>query len=186
MTQASDLPTLSSKRITLRAPVQSDGDQRFGLGNTIEIHRMFGGDPDNFKPITRDQAASWIENQMAEDYSWVIEHNARMIGSVRLHSLNLVDQRASLAIGILDLSLLGKGLGSEAMNLLVSHAFSAMKLHRLTLRVLSFNERAIAAYKKIGFVHEGLERQSARIGDNWHDDVIMGLLAPEYSGVGVA
>ena len=55
-----------------------------------------------------------------------------------------------------------------------------MNLHRISLRVLHFNARAITAYQKLGFVIEGRERHSARIGMEWHDDMIMGLLKPEF------
>ena len=48
------------------------------------------------------------------------------------------------------------------------------------MRVLDFNSRAIAAYEKVGFVIEGRERQAARVGDDWHDDIIMGLIAEDF------
>ena len=42
--------------------------------------------------------------------------------------------------------------------------------------MLEFNDRAICAYEKGGFVVEGREREAALIGADWHDDLIMGLL----------
>jgi RimJ/RimL family protein N-acetyltransferase len=38
-----------------------------------------------------------------------------------------------------------------------------MNLHRVDLRVLAFNDGAIASYRKCGFVQEGCERESC-----WH------------------
>ena len=55
-----------------------------------------------------------------------------------------------------------------------------MGLHRISLRVLEYNARAIAAYRKVGFVEEGLLRESCKVGDEWHNDVMMGLLAQEF------
>jgi RimJ/RimL family protein N-acetyltransferase len=52
-------------------------------------------------------------------------------------------------------------------------------LHRLSVRVLAFNGRAIRAYQKCGFRIEGRERESAWIDGTWHDDLIMGLLADD-------
>lgn len=71
-------------------------------------------------------------------------------------------------------------MGRELIKLVLSHAFGTMGLHRVDLRVLAFNERAIRCYRSCGFVEEGRERESARIGDVWHDDIIMGILAEEY------
>ena len=85
-----------------------------------------------------------------------------------------------VAIGLLDPAVLGQGLGTEALRLIAAHGFGTMKLHRLALRVLDFNERAIAAYGKVGFVIEGRERQTALIDGQWHDDVMMGMLAHEF------
>ncbi|SFC50117.1 GNAT family N-acetyltransferase [Tropicimonas isoalkanivorans] len=56
-----------------------------------------------------------------------------------------------------------------------------MGLHRVDLRVLSFNTRAIACYRACGFVHEGTEREAAFIDGEWHDDWIMGILSHEHA-----
>lgn len=172
-------PILTGGRITLRPPCEEDWKQRLALGNSPEIHRMFGGDPAQTRALTEDAAKAWVQNQI-DARAWVIEQGGALIGAVRLHSMNHADRNARLAIGILDESRLGQGLGTQAMRLLAAHAFDTLNLHRLSLRVLAFNTRAIAAYRKLGFVEEGRERQSALIGSDWHDDLIMGLLAEEF------
>ncbi len=173
-------PTLTDGPVRLRAPQAEDVAARFKLGNTPEIHHMFGADPATVQPITKAQATSWVHAQEVEPLAWVIDYRKRLAGALRLHSLDPHDRRASLAIGILNPKLLGKGIGTRAMHLIVAHAFGPLGLHRLTLRVVDYNDRAIAAYKKVGFLVEGRERESARVGDTWHDDMIMGLLASEY------
>lgn len=173
------VPILTGGRITLRPPSEKDWKQRLALGNSPEIQRMFGGDPAQTRALTEDAAKAWVQTQI-DQRAWIIEHDGALIGEVRLHSVNHADRNARLAIGILDEARLGQGLGTEAMRLVAAHAFDTLNLHRLSLRVLEFNTRAIAAYRKLGFALEGRERQSARIGDSWHDDVIMGLLATEF------
>ena len=174
-----DKPILQGPRVTLRAAQADDVDARFALGNTPEIQAMFGADPKQVRDITREAAQAWVDSQMAEPHGWIIEVAGKLIGSVRIHSVNHADQRAQIAIGILDSQALGQGYGTEAMRLLAAYAFDVMGLHRLGCRVLAFNERATAAYVKVGFVQEGRERESACIGDQWHDDLIMGLLAQD-------
>jgi RimJ/RimL family protein N-acetyltransferase len=75
-------------------------------------------------------------------------------------------------------ALLGKGLGTEATRLVLRHAFNDLGLHRVGLRVLAYNHRAIRSYEKCGFVIEGREREAALVDGAWHDDVLMGALAP--------
>ena len=175
-------PVLQSDRITLRDATPADAAARLAIGNHADIQAMFGADPSQVRPLTQEAAEAWVKSQMDETYAWVIVADGAVIGALRLHSINHADSRANIAIGILDPNALGKGYGTEAMTLLARHAFETIGLHRLSCRVLAFNERAIASYKKIGFVEEGRERESARIGDAWEDDVIMGLLHKDLRG----
>lgn len=172
----SSKPELRGPRVLLRDVSADDVDARFALGNTPAIIRMFGGDPTQVRDITRDAAEAWVKAQQTEAYAWVIEGDGAMLGSVRLHTVNHADKRAQIAIGILDPDALGKGYGTEAMQVLATHAFDTMGLHRLGCRVIDFNARARASYEKVGFVVEGREREAALIGKDRHDDLIMGLL----------
>ncbi|MDF3413731.1 GNAT family N-acetyltransferase [Sulfitobacter sp. M57] len=179
MTQT-DLPILADGDLRLRSPRLEDAEARLALGVVPEIQHMFGINPDDCAPMTPVMANNWVTSRMNTPLCWVIDHENRMIGDAFFHTVDTRDRRASLALGILDPNLLGQGLGTRVLHLLAYHAFGAMNLHRIALRVIEYNERAIAAYKKVGFVVEGRERQSARVGNTWHDDIIMGLLAPQY------
>lgn len=173
-------PVLGTDPLRLRAPVAADVDARLSLGVTPEIIHMFGADPATAQPMTRAMAEDWVDAQVQEPLAFVIEHGGRLVGALRLHSVNDHDQRASLAIALLDASLLGQGIGPRAIALILDHAFGELGLNRISLRVIDYNARAIAAYKKLGFVEEGRERAAARVGDIYHDDIIMGLLASEW------
>ncbi|WP_153064432.1 GNAT family N-acetyltransferase, partial [Bacillus thuringiensis] len=48
-------------------------------------------------------------------------------------------------------------------------AFLELNLHRLSLRVFSFNERAIKLYKSLGFQHEGTCKEAIFRNGTWHD-----------------
>ena len=74
---------------------------------------------------------------------------------------------------------MGRGYGFEATRLVPSYAFESLGLHRVDLRVLDFNERVIHLYRRCGFVTEGRERESCRINESWHDDIVMAILAHE-------
>lgn len=141
---------------------------------------MFGVSRSAVRPLTRDGAARWIQRLIDHSHAWVIEAHGRLVGEIRLDKVDLRDRRASMAIGILDPALLGKGLGSEAILLLLRHAFVDLQLHRIGVRVLACNQRAIRAYEKCGFVIEGREREAAFVNGAWQDDVMMGLLEHEF------
>ena len=73
------------------------------------------------------------------------------------------------------------GLGRQAVRLVLAHAFGPLGLHRVGLRVIAFNTRAIRCYRACGFIEEGREREAAQVGGAWHDDIIMGVLAQEFA-----
>ena len=174
-------PDLTDGIVRLRAPKPGDVAARLKLGNTPEIHHMFGADPGAVAKITKDHAQKWYHAQISEPLAWIIEHKRRMIGALRLHSVNSWDARAGLAIGILAPEMLGKGLGTRATHLIAAHAFGPLGLRRLSVRVLGYNARAVACFRKAGFVEEGRAREAAFVAGGWHDDILMGLLKTEYT-----
>ncbi len=143
---------------------------------------MYGGSRGDVGPMTEADAEREIEGLMKRDYVWVIDAGS-FIGHVRLDRVDLNDRRASIAIGIADASRLGQGLGSQAIALVQGYAFNSLRLHRLSLRVVAYNRRAIRAYEKCGFVIEGREREAALVDGEWHDDVIMGILDREHASM---
>jgi RimJ/RimL family protein N-acetyltransferase len=175
------LPTLRTDRLILRKPISRDVEDRLAMGRDPEIYRMLGSDPSKVGPITREQAQAWCDHIRNHGAAWVIEYDGKAIGEILIHSPIDQDSRASLAIGILDRNGVGKGLGVEAIKAVCAFAFDTIGLHRIAIRVLAFNTRAVAAYEKVGFRQEGRERQSARIGEEWHDDILMGLIASEFA-----
>ncbi|MEL4375113.1 GNAT family protein [Brucella cytisi] len=171
---------LNGKNLRLRRAVVEDIDARLSLGNHAEIVEMFGVSRDTVRPLTREGAARWTQRLIDHSHAWVIEAQGRLIGEIRLDNVDFHDKRASIAIGILDPTLLGKGLGTEAILVLLKHAFVDLQLHRIGIRVLAYNKRAIRAYGKNGFVIEGREREAAFVNGAWHDDLMMGLLDHEF------
>ena len=169
---------LKGRTIRLRRPSPEDVNIRFNLGRHAEIVRGFGGSFDSGDPYTLADAQAAIRLIEDDAHAWVIDAG-RYIGQVRFHSIDHGDRRAALAVGIDDPRRLGQGLGTEAVRLALSHGFRS-GLHRVTVRVVAYNARAIACYLKCGFVEEGREREAALVDGVRHDDVIMGLLAREF------
>lgn len=71
----------------------------------------------------------------------------------------------------------GRGLGTEAAELIVHHGLRTMGLHRISLEVYDFNPRARHVYEKVGFVHGGTAREALRFDDEWIDIHYMAIVA---------
>ena len=74
----------------------------------------------------------------------------------------------------------GRGYGTEATRLMLDHAFGTLALHRIALFVFEFNERAIRAYRRCGFVVEGRSRESIRRDGRWWDELAMSVLESDW------
>ncbi len=166
--------------VRLRAPRASDAQERAALGVSAEIVRGYGAIADSRPRLPLRDAARWLKGLQRHPQAWVIEADGDLAGEVRLDNLNPQDRRARLAIGLFSERHLGRGIGRRAVMLVLDQAFGPLALHRVDLRVLAGNDRAIRCYQACGFVREGIERDSARVGDAWEDDWIMSILEHEY------
>lgn len=175
-------PVLSSDRLVLRPPRESDREERLALGRDPEFHRLVGGDPArSHLPLTRADVERWYRRLSAEPVSWAIEHRQRLVGTASLHPIDFQHRRARYSIGIFSARDRGHGLGTEATRHVLDFAFRELQLHRVDLRVLDFNTHAIAVYERCGFVREGVEREGALIGGRWCSDVLMSILEEEHT-----
>lgn len=76
----------------------------------------------------------------------------------------------------------GQGLGRRLLGRALEEAF-ALGLDRVELEVFASNSRAVALYRRAGFVQEGC-RRCARKLDGVCDDILMfGLLREEWHGI---
>jgi aminoglycoside 6'-N-acetyltransferase len=76
----------------------------------------------------------------------------------------------------------GRGLGPEAIGTLAEHLFTVRGHHRLTIDPAAHNERAIRAYRRVGFRPVGIMRRYERGPDGeWHDGLLMDLLAEDFT-----
>lgn len=74
----------------------------------------------------------------------------------------------------------GRGLGQAALRGVVAFVFEDVGAHRLWLDVDSRNDRARHVYARVGFVDEGVLRESIYRDGDWRSMVVMSMLETEY------
>ena len=74
----------------------------------------------------------------------------------------------------------GQRLAVPMLRLALAQAFAEEAVERVELNVFTWNQAAIRTYQKLGFVHEGVRRSSAKAGDERWDTAMMGLLRGEW------
>jgi len=171
---------LKSDNLDLRAPSQDIYDALRKVRPCDEFFQMVGSDPaDSLFMNDEKFSKSFTESLNRENY-WHVFRGAEIIGVAFLHSLDSNDKRARYAVGIYNKENWNKGYGHELTQTVLKYAFFSLRLHKIDIRVLAYNKRAIASYKKSGFVQEGILRENAFINNQWHDDVIMSILSHEF------
>lgn len=63
----------------------------------------------------------------------------------------------------------GQGYMREGLELVLRHAFGALKLHRVQASIQPENERSIALVRSAGFRKEGFSLRYLKIGGRWRD-----------------
>lgn len=174
-------PLLRGDRVVLRAPRPEDVDDRLAAGRDAEFRRMVGVTP-AARPLTRADAEHWHAELAREPYGWVVEHGGRCVGVARLHHVDLAAGEGWLALGVFAPEHRGRGLGTEAVLLMLGHAFGALALGAVRLRVLAFNAQAIACYRRCGFRETG--REPAMLDGGAAEDILMEVTPAEFGASG--
>ena len=128
------------------------------------------------------QIKDWFEKGESPNSLFMIHtlEDRKVIGFIELAAYDWIARNAWVGIGIGESAYWGKGYGTDAMNIVLKYAFRAQNLHRVTLGVFRFNERAIRCYEKSGFKYEGSERDAVYREDQWFDCLVMGVLQSEW------
>jgi ribosomal-protein-alanine N-acetyltransferase len=74
----------------------------------------------------------------------------------------------------------GQGYMSEALGLLMRHAFRTLKLHRLEINVMPRNGRSRRVARRLGFRLEGRSPGFLKIAGRWEDHMRYALLATAW------
>ncbi len=182
------VPVLRGPSLTLRPPVPSDTGVIARLGVDPAIERFFGTDRLTRRGLTTDEARRSLARLTGpgRTQGWVVEEGARLVGLARLFAVEPDERRARYAVTLLSHDLVGHGLGTEATRLVLTYGFAVLGLHRVSARVLDFNERALACLRACGFVEEGRERESAFFEGEQRDVVTMGVLDREFAAMAAA
>jgi RimJ/RimL family protein N-acetyltransferase len=142
--------SFETERTILRPLEPGDKGLLFDLYNDPEIRSL---------AIT-DQATprlnEWIEKMTSSHKDFpgflgLVEDKATraFVGHVSLITAGMT-KKSECSLGItLKKEWWGKGIGTEITRWLVNHAFGKLAVRRVTLNVLSNNDRALALYKRV-------------------------------------
>jgi RimJ/RimL family protein N-acetyltransferase len=177
------VPTLTGELVVLRPIRAEDADGMWEMVTDPEGRRLTGTTGE----LTREQVDAWCATVADQDgrADWAIttQGSEQFLGEIVLNDIDDRDAHADMRMSLRP-GQRGRGLGGEAIGLVLEHAFAAaprgLGLHRVGLDVLEINPRARMLYENHGFQVEGRLREDHRDGDYWCDTILMGILEDDY------
>lgn len=181
-----DKPIFQGEQVYLIAP---DPEQDAGLFakwmQDSEYVRLMDTDPARL--LSTDKYKEWLKKDLVEEQKndeifFLIStlHEYRKIGLIGLNGIRWVHGDAWVGIGLGERDYWGKGYGTDAMLVLQRYAFEELNLHRLSLTVFDYNQRAVRSYEKAGFIVEGRARQYLNREGQRYDMIFMSILREEW------
>jgi ribosomal-protein-serine acetyltransferase len=108
---------------------------------------------------------------------WVV---GKLAGVVGLGPVNAENRSAMIGYWIAA-AYQGQGLITDGVRVMLDYAFGELGVNRIEITCPHDHPRSRAIPERLGFTQEGIRRQTVWVHDQPHDEVIYGLLAPEWN-----
>ncbi|MBE5106437.1 GNAT family N-acetyltransferase [Bacillus thuringiensis] len=160
---------------------RSDFKQLINWINSEEFLIQWSGNAFTY-PLNEKQLDKYIENAKTLAFKVIDAETEEVIGHISLGKIDNINKSARIGkVLIGDTKMRGRSIGKRMMKAVLHIAFEELKLHRVTLGVYDFNTSAISCYEKIGFVKEGLLRDSKKVGETYWNLWEMSMLECEWN-----
>lgn len=181
-----NIPTINSKRVSLRRYTASDLDPIYEIHADPEVMRYLGGLPMVDLGEAKDFLAEAQENlRQGQSIGWGIARRSdnRLIGTITFFNLDAVAHRAEIGFA-LGRAHWGMGYMQEALQAALGYGFNELDFRRFEADVDPRNLPSIRLLERVGFQKEGYLRERWLVPDQTQDAVFYGLLKREWNSVG--
>lgn len=177
---------LEGKQIYLRPFSKADISIWFDWFNDplVTEHMNKGGFPNT--ELTQEEYFNYLSRSKQDiQLAIVLKENDQLIGIIGIHKIDWIHRCGDIGIVIGDRTQWGKGLATEAISLIVKHAFTKINLHKLTAGMSSSDIGSKKCFEKNGFILEGTRRKHFFYKNEYVDVYMLGLLKEEWAKAGL-
>lgn len=172
-----------SSTVSLRGRTDADLDVLYRLAADLDTWEERG--PSGPAPLTRSRFEARLaraEDEAASEppVTFVVDVGGAGVGTASLFEFDTFARHAEAGISLLP-EARGRGVGTQAMRLLLEFGFVRRNLRRIHLQAIASNAGALRSYEKAGFVVEGRLREHAWVRGRYEDIVLMGILRSEHA-----
>lgn len=173
------MKTLQGKLVYLRALEPEDLQFIYALENDVTLWEV----SHTQTPYSRFLIHQYLENAHQDIYEakqlrLVIceQETQKAIGLIDLFDFDPKNERAGIGIVLKNVEDRQKGVGSEALNLLIDYAFQYLQLFQLYANISTENEASIGLFTKFGFELVGVKKGWNRVGNLRKDEALYQLI----------
>lgn len=145
--------------------------------NDFDVIKKIGRDDYNL-PVTRKMLVEYVNGLpygRATMFAIYFKETKepRFVGTLKLYDIDMVSRRASIGIMVGDREAWGKGIGTEAINLIVNHVFTRLHFHKVTAGYQSENAAMAKSFERAEFVKEGILKNHTYTDGAFQDIVLV-------------
>jgi [ribosomal protein S5]-alanine N-acetyltransferase len=171
-------------RVYLRALADADVPQWAAWFNDADVTRsMNKGQFPNTEAQQRERLERLQRSTSDVQFGIATRDDHTLAGIIGIHRIDWTHRHGDISIVIGERGHRGKGLATEAIGLMIAHGFEKLNLHKLTAGMWASNPGSRRSFEKNGFVLEGTLRQSFWCEGRWVDEIRLGLLRDEWTGL---
>lgn len=172
---------IRGKIVTLRAIEQEDQEFLREMVNDPEIERMVGG---YSFPVSKKQQQTWFDSNSNSNNALrlIIEtEKDGVVGLATIVNIDWKNRSAFHGIKIGNSKIRSKGIGTDTVMAVMKYAFEELQLNRLDGTIIEYNEPSRKLYcERCGWTVEGKKRQAVFKLNEYHDELIVGILKDDY------
>jgi ribosomal-protein-alanine N-acetyltransferase len=122
-------------------------------------------------PLTHDEFVAYIQRYQQPTHKSfiVVNQDAAIVGVYNISEIVRGNFQSAYLGFYGSVAFSGKGLMSEALQLVLKEVFTTMGLHRLEANIQPGNEQSLSLIKRNGFRKEGFSPKYLKINHEWSD-----------------
>ena len=158
----SDIPKITTKRLTLRAMRELDAEDMFEYATLPEVTKFLLWREHPSLAYTKEYLA-YIESRysVGDFYDWAItlSDSGKMIGTCGFTKIDTVNDVGEIGY-VLNPAYHHMGLAKEAASAVIRFGFDTLGLHRIEAKFIEGNDASRKLMESLGMTAEGFEREA--------------------------
>lgn len=178
----SNIPTLKTERISLRAMHPIDAEDMFDYARREDVTKYLLWSPHLSIGYTKDYLR-YIQNRytLGDFFDWaIIERDSRrMIGTCGFTKIDTENNTAEIGY-VLNPSFWDKGYATEAVKRILEFGFDELSLHRIEARFMQGNEASLRVMQKVGMTFEGYHKDLMYVKGSYRTVGVCAITEDEF------